>query len=147
MRLLPLLFSCLLLLTLVSCNKDDDMDTAPSRMELLTNGVWAGDQVHAEGTDMTTEVNTYFGIDVKQLRYNFKKDGTVEEASDIEAVPEGSWEFTNDEQAIIINKGTEEEQVFTINQLTASDLYLEGEFEIDEEMVIEAEIRLKRTSM
>ncbi|MCX2741614.1 hypothetical protein [Pontibacter anaerobius] len=143
LKLLTFLFASLLMLTLVSCSKDDDADL--SKMDLLTGGEWTGHQFWTSGMNVTDQL-VEFGYKVAKSKANFSKDGSYTMKYDGDLVQSGNWEFGSGEQTIILDEGTEDETIFTINKLTSSELYMDGEVSIDSEgyMSLEGEIRLKR---
>ncbi|WP_276495690.1 hypothetical protein [Pontibacter litorisediminis] len=144
LKLLTLFFASLSLLTLVSCDKDDDQDL--SKTEMLTGGEWTGNQVYSGGVNVTTQVEALLESDISSAKFNFAKDGSYTIKFDGNTISSGDWQFGSSEKTIVLDEGTEDENTYTVNKLTPSDLYLEGDLPVDEEgfMTIEGEIRLKR---
>ncbi|WP_266205357.1 hypothetical protein [Pontibacter kalidii] len=144
LKLFTFFFASLLMLTLTGCDKDDDSDL--SKTELLTGGEWTGDQFYVGGMNITKTLEEEFEYEIAKSRFNFGKDGSYTFKYDGSVVRSGKWEFGSGEQTIILDKGTDDENILKVKKLTSSELNLDGETSIDEEgfMSIEGEIRLKR---
>lgn len=141
LKFLTLFVASLLMLSLVSCDKDDDKDL--SKKDLLTGGEWTGDQIWMLGNNMTETLKNY-GVTASQTKIDFKKDGTYTIKYEGETQQDGEWEFGSDETVFITNKGTSDETEYTINKLTSSELHMEGLFAMDETTEMSMEIRMKR---
>ncbi|OKL41721.1 hypothetical protein [Pontibacter flavimaris] len=141
LNLFTLFFASLFMLTLVSCDKDDDKDL--SKTELLTGGEWTGDQIWMLGNNMTETLKNY-GVTASQIQLDFKKDGSYTIKSEGEVMQDGAWEFSTGEKEITTDKGTSDENKYEINKLTSSELHLEGLFPIGDGSEMSMEIRLKR---
>ncbi|HEY4651060.1 MAG TPA: hypothetical protein VIG72_06575 [Pontibacter sp.] len=117
------LFAALLLVTIASCSKDDDDDATPDKDLLLTDQTWTGDKLLIGGQDVTilykdriTKTTLKFNTDGT---YTFDSDGTTKT---------GSWEFANDQKQVIMDKNAANELTADIKRLTATELWVEGEF-------------------
>lgn len=131
LRLLPLVFSFLCLITLSSCGKDDDAD--PSRKAILSAGVWQGNKFYVDGDDWTSFV------DIDNTSMEFKSDGTYifEISGDSET---GTWELTSNDQKILMDKNTSGEATADILKLTNTALnisFTEEDPDTGEDSVLE----------
>lgn len=115
-RLLPFLFAVLFLSVFTGCDKDDDKE--PTRTALLTSQVWQGNRAFVDDQDVTSF------IDMDNTTMLFKTDGTYNIV--ISGTPNtGTWEFTSNEQKLLLDKGTNEEFTIDILKLTATNLDVE----------------------
>lgn len=115
-KLLTFLFATLIISTLTSCDKDDE-DKEPSRTALLTDPTWQGNRAFIDGQDVTSF------IDIDNTSFKFKTDGKYDVV--LSGTPEnGTWEFTNNEQKLLLDKGTNSELIVDILKLTDSNLDL-----------------------
>ncbi|MFD2515854.1 hypothetical protein ACFSRY_18425 [Pontibacter locisalis] len=152
MRRFKHLFFLLLVITLVpmtSCDDDDD-DVEPSRMDLLTAGEWSGFAIFVNGADVTDFLASDEDepIDVRTWKLKFNNDGTYTIRGDgVDPSPlQGEWEFTNNEQAIILEGDSPgDTQTVEINKLTSSELFLNMTLEDEDSGTsIDGEIRFRR---
>lgn len=125
LQFLRLLFAALLMVTMVSCDNEDDDNATPNNQSLLTAGVWNGDKIYYQGIDVTEDFAAI--IDVKDTSIKFTKDGTYTITSD-GSEEKGTWEFANNETQILMDKGTDDEMLVDVNKLTATELWVEGDF-------------------
>lgn len=140
------MLASLTMLTFTSCD-DDDEDKEPTRTDILTAEEWRGDAIFANGMDVTEDAIEWIGLDIRDSRIKFNKDGTY--VTYLESVPddtaEGEWEFTSNEQAIILDKGSADEETVNIKTLTDSDLVFQEQVEIpDIPVPVTAELRYTR---
>ena len=112
-KLLTFLFATLIISTLSSCDKDDDKE--PSRTALLTDPTWQGNRAFIDGQDITSL------IDIDNTSFKFKTNGTYDVVLSGTA-ENGTWEFTNNEQKLLLDKGTDGELPVDILRLTDSNL-------------------------
>ena len=120
LRLLPLVFSFLCLLTLASCGKDDD---PKSKAELLTAGNWTGNKIYSGGSDITSMMKG-FGYDITKSTIRFNSDGNYSATFNGDSET-GTWEFKNGETYLLMD-GQDDVK---INKLDANNLYLYDEAE------------------
>ncbi|MBC5992376.1 hypothetical protein [Pontibacter cellulosilyticus] len=114
-KLLTFLFATLIITTLTSCDKDDDKE--PSRTALLTDPTWQGNRAFIDGQDVTSF------IDIDNTSFKFKTNGTYDIV--LTGTSEnGTWEFTNNEQKLLLDKGTDSELPVDILRLTDANLDL-----------------------
>jgi hypothetical protein len=152
-RVFALFFIMLLAAAAVSCDDDDD-DVEPSRMELLTAGTWTGAAIFVGGSDFTEFFKNLEDEpwDITTWRLNFNRNGTYTIQGDwLEPSPYGgTWEFLNNEQAILFNKGVLDangeltEEIATIRRLSSSELYLDMDVGDEDGSTMEGEIRFRR---
>ncbi len=142
-KLLPYLFALLLVTSLSSCGKDDDKDKEPTKRDLLTAQPWTGEAIYIFGQDQSELFKQELGFDIKQNEVRYDKDGTYSDKHGRMTFT-GKWEFTNNEQSIIFDKGTEDEYTSRIMRLTAQEFYLEHMLEFEDEDPIPLEFRYKR---
>lgn len=83
------------------------------------------------------------GINVSDIKITFNDNGTY--TSDFAGDQDsGTWEFTNNEQAIILDRGVQDDELTaTINRLDNSELFLEGEFSTEDGTTLEGEFRFR----
>lgn len=137
LQFLSYLFAALLMVTLVSCDDDDD-DATPDKEALLTAGVWTGSKIYYNGVDMTEDFSSF--LDVESTTIRFFNDGTYTVDVDGNA-EDGTWEYTNNQTQILMDKGTDDELVADVNKLTSTELWVEGDFA---DMGDEIEVRFVR---
>ncbi len=146
-RVLALFFIMLFAVSAVSCDDDDD-DVEPSRMELLTGGTWTGAAIFVGGSDLTDFFKNFEDDpwDITTWRLSFNRNGTYTIQGDwVEPSPySGTWEFTNNEQAILFDKGNPDAETIIIKRLTSSELYLDMEIEDEDGSTMTGEVRLRR---
>ncbi len=128
LQFLSYLFAALFMVTMVSCDDDDDdnVDPTASNTELLTAGVWTGNKVFFNGNDVTELAKDQ--IDVSTTTVKFETNGTYTGTIPGRTEASGTWEFTNDESQVIMDSGTDNELTVDINMLSATELWAEGEF-------------------
>jgi hypothetical protein len=146
-RVLALFFIMLLAFSVVSCDDDDD-DVEPSRMELLTAGTWTGAAIYVNGSDLTELFKNFEDDpwDIATWRLTFNRNGTYTIQGDwLDPSPfSGTWEFANNEQAILFDKNDPDAETITITRLTSSELYLDMEIEDEDGTPMDGEIRFRR---
>ncbi|WP_347159343.1 hypothetical protein [Pontibacter chitinilyticus] len=150
LQYLAFLFMALSALTFSSCGSDDDdNDTSPSNKALLTGGTWTGKSILLDDVDYTDTL-ALVGLDVSDWNFKFNDNGTVTTTL-WDSTGTGNWEFANNEQAIVFEKGTADETTATIKKLTASELNLEftgdellGDDPNDSTLIEKVEIRYTR---
>ena len=118
-KFLSYLFAALLMVTTVSCDDDDDNST-PNNTSLLTASTWTGDKVFVQNIDVTENPSAPF--DVKDITVKFNNDGTYS-GQIIGATEDGTWEFNNSQNQIILDKDTDDELTVDINKLTSTELW------------------------
>ncbi|MFD2245294.1 hypothetical protein [Pontibacter ruber] len=126
LRLITLLFLSFFVVTLASCD-DDDEDKDPSRTDLLTAGLWTGNSVYYQGQDVSQFLRDSAQFEIKDLTTRFDKNGEYRETLGRTIV--GTWEFANNEQDIIFDKGTNNELTVNVTRLTATEFYYEQDFQ------------------
>ena len=120
-----------LLLTLPSCSDDDE--NQPSRTQLLTESTWVfNEAVHA---DLETELLITLLFDDTEVK--FVDDGSYSTYDPISKDWDfGTWEFTNSEGTIVMDKNTQDESSADVITLDANNLRLKynsleyGNFEL-----------------
>lgn len=139
LRLLFFILLSILTVPLTSC--DDDDDDQPSRRQLLTSSQWTAFAVYQNGQDVTPLLSIA-GVNVSSIKITFNDNGTytLDFAGDQDS---GAWEFTNNEQAIILNRGMQDELTADINRLDNQELFLEGEFSTNSGTTLEGEFRFR----
>ncbi|MHC2992842.1 hypothetical protein OB13_15100 [Pontibacter sp. HJ8] len=142
LRLFTFLFAALLMTSLSGCSKDDD-DNEPSQRDLLTAGQWTGVSIWAYGQDISRMFIDETGYDIKKNLVKYDKAGTYADRYERMTLS-GTWEFTDNEQSILHDKGTEDEYTSRIIKLTSTELYLEQTIEFEEEEPVTLEIRFSR---
>lgn len=125
-QLLSFLFCMVLLVSMTSCDKDDE-DKEPSKNDLLTAGLWTGNSVYVQGQDITQLLRDSADFDVRQLSTRFDKNGEYRETYGRTIV--GTWEFTNNEQRILFDKGTSQAYTVEITKLNATEFYYEQDID------------------
>ena len=131
----------MLLLSLISCR--DEETIAPSKTDLLTSGEWTGTSIYHNGEDITHVIMSTEDFDIRNVKIKFYKGGTYEDNNN-GIISNGKWEFADNEQIIIIDKGTQDEWQLPITKLTGQELYLIDWFYNGENEKIEGEMRFKR---
>lgn len=111
------------MLTLVSCDKDDDGDNVSPNVALLTAGEWQGSAVYRNGEDNTSEFEELNHIDWNNHSAIFKRDGSYAQYYEDNALIEGMWAFENDEQVIVFDKGTDDEYSIIISKLDEDEFF------------------------
>ncbi|WP_439882220.1 hypothetical protein ACSX1A_03455 [Pontibacter sp. MBLB2868] len=107
-------------IALVGCDKDEDKE--PTKTDLLTSVTWKGNRVFVDGQDATSFV------DVDNTSIKFDKNGEYTFVFDGDQI-QGNWEFSSDEQKIILDKGSQDETTVDLLLLTASNLNLKFNLE------------------
>ncbi|MER2997128.1 lipocalin family protein [Pontibacter populi] len=126
LQFLTYLFAVLFTVTMVSCDDDDDdNDVDPGKEAMLTAGVWTGDKIYYQGADFTEQLSGF--LDIKSATVDFNADGTYTGNLDGDS-ESGTWEFTNNETQIIMDADTDDEIIVDINRLTATELWVEGDY-------------------
>jgi hypothetical protein len=147
-KLLALFLVTVLAFSTVSCNDDDDDDAEPSRTALLTGGQWTGTALYVGSQNITDllidEDDPDNSFDVRKWTATFNSNGTYSTTYDGSASESGRWEFTNNEQSILFDKGTDDEETATINRLTSTELYIVQPWETDDNMTVDVEARFAR---
>ncbi|NDK55946.1 hypothetical protein [Pontibacter fetidus] len=125
LQFLSYLFAALLMFTTVSCDDDDDNDNVnPDKEALLLADVWTGSKIYLGGQDVTEDYKDIFDVTTVSVKfyedgtYTFDMDGTAED---------GTWEFANNQTQVLLDKGTDDEELVDINKLTATELWAEGD--------------------
>lgn len=141
LRLLTQLAFLFLFVGLSSCDKDEDKE--PTRSELLTGGTWSGFAVYADNQDVTQLFKEELEYDITKNTLKFNSDGTYADTYERVTVS-GTWEFTNNEQSILFDKGDiDNEYTAKVSKLDGQDLYLQQDITLDDE-TITLEVRYKR---
>ncbi|MCC9168386.1 DUF5004 domain-containing protein [Pontibacter harenae] len=124
LRHFTLLLAFLIMLTAVSCSKENEKedDVEPNKYELLTANTWQGNRIFIEGQDWSSL------FDMDDTNMTFNKNGTYVYLLGGET-NEGTWELTADDQKLLMNKNTEEEFSVDILTLTNSNLNITWEEE------------------
>jgi hypothetical protein len=125
-RLITLLFLSLFAITLAGCDNDDE-DKDPSKTDLLTAGLWTGNSVYVQGQDITQLLRDSSKFEIKDLSTRFDKNGEYRETLGRTLV--GTWEFANNEQSILFDKGTANEYTVKITKLSATEFYYEQDIQ------------------
>jgi hypothetical protein len=95
----------------VACKKEED----PTRSELISR-VWKVASVISNGsTDTQTDYSAY--------RLTFKSDGSYTFTNALTSITPttGTWELADNEQSLLLNKGTSAEQKAIIQQITSNN--------------------------
>ncbi|WP_299708163.1 hypothetical protein [uncultured Pontibacter sp.] len=146
-KLLALFLVMVLAFSTVSCDDDDD-DAEPTRTALLTGGQWTGTALFLGTQDISDwlidEDDPDNSFDVKKWKVTFNSNGTYSSTYDGSAAESGRWEFTNNEQSILFDKGTADEETARINQLTSSELYIVQAWETEDNQTVDIEARFAR---
>jgi hypothetical protein len=121
-KLLTFLFALLLVTSMSSCKKDEDK--GPSKSDMLTAGEWRGASIWFNGTDVTRELreDEEYPFDVSQLYIKFDKAGTYLDTYS-GMTGNGTWEFAQNEEAILLDKGTSRESTVRVTKLTDTEFY------------------------
>ncbi len=114
--LLVILWACLLN---TSCKKEDGSQPNPATSKkALISKTWKVDQVIINDVrDQTT--------DYSSVRFQFKSDGTYK-VNAVTGNVEGIWELSSNEQKLLTDKGTADEDEVTILLLNESQFHLEN---------------------
>lgn len=108
-------------LILSSCGKDDD--PAKSKTVLLTQHTWKFSAVTSDfpGFDLFKEE---FATDYESDEFKFNEDKTYTytNTADASANMSGKWEFSSDETKLILDKGTDDEETYTVVKLDEGTL-------------------------
>ncbi|NEM97373.1 lipocalin family protein [Pontibacter burrus] len=137
LQLLSYLFAALFMVTMVSCNDDDDNDNVtPDREGLLVGKTWRGDKIFVNGVDLTATKPG--GVDVTTINIVFKADGTFtgtlvddDNSNDTDS---GRWTLSSDGTKLTLtddddnSSDDDDDIILTVNRLTATELWLEGDF-------------------
>lgn len=140
-KLLSYFFAMLLVASMSSCDKDDDK--GPSKRDMLTASQWRGASVWWNGTDVTRELreDEEISFDVSQLSIRFDKAGTYLDTYS-GTTDNGTWEFTQNEEALLLDKSTYRERTVRITKLTDTEFhYIES---YDESGGLDFEFRFTR---
>lgn len=112
---------------MTSCSKDDDDDDSKTATELLTANTWNATKFEMSMAGMTMDMMQEPGA---KFNITFKTDGTYSVVESIfgeeESTDSGTWEFIEDETAILFDKGTEDEMELTVNSLSSSMVKVSG---------------------
>jgi hypothetical protein len=121
-KLLTFLFALLLVTGMSSCKKDEDK--GPSKRDMLTAGQWRGASIWFNGNDVTRELreDEDFPFDVSQLYIKFDQAGTYLDTYS-GRTGNGTWEFAQNEEAILLDKGTSRESTVQVTKLTDTEFY------------------------
>lgn len=128
-QFLTYLFAALFTITMVSCSDDDDDkdDTiTPGKEALLIADTWFGSKVYYQGADFTEQAKTY--LDITTVSIEFSESGTYTGNISGDDSETGTWEFTNNDTQIIMDKGTPDELIVDVNRLSTTELWVEGDF-------------------
>lgn len=116
---------CVLLLTLVSCEKDND--SQPSRSENLTSGGWKFEKATAGGFDVSSQVPSCYKDNV--ITFQTGGTGTVTEGADVcvpPADPTFTWSLQNNDTelnlSLVLLPGSS--NIFKIVTLNQTNLVL-----------------------
>lgn len=121
-KTLALLFIALFTFAAVGCKKDKD--TEPTRLDLLTVGEWRGDAIYIYGENETDWYLEVSGYDIKKNTVKYDRAGTYGDRYERVTI-NGDWEFSNNEQSILYDKGTEDEYTARIIKLSPNELQVE----------------------
>ena len=101
---IQLMLPAILLLSLLSCSKDneDDNDRVKTKMELLTQKAWVYDEYFTDYDESPTVVAYKRGkinntINLSQVTVKFNTDGTYTETLTAGGTLAGTWKFLNNE--------------------------------------------------
>ena len=138
------LLTLLLLLSAIvfsGCDKDKD-DPEPTRTDLLAAGTWEGFGIYYAGQNLTQDFADE-GYDIRKYSLRFEKNGYYTEIYDGTSNA-GRWEFSSNEQSIILNKGNPNEITVNVLKLDTQELYIDYTVEISgNEYVLEERFKLK----
>lgn len=142
LHLITLLLVTLCTLSLTSCDDDDEENVSPNEA-LLTNGEWTGEGIYARPypflplTNLAEFLRTVGEdeladeLDITTTTFDFEPDGTFSATRDGDTET-GTWEFTDNEQRIIISGddlvltgANNEDATFTILLLSPTQFNLE----------------------
>ncbi|WP_242928417.1 hypothetical protein [Pontibacter vulgaris] len=123
LRKLNYLFAALFVLVLLGCGDDEDKE--PSRRDLLTSTTWQANHVFLDGVDVTSRV------DLTQTSFKFEKNGNYTFKFDGNPII-GTWEFADNEQKLVLDKGTGDEENVKILLLSATNFNVQFE-EVDDD--------------
>ncbi len=93
LRFLSFLFAAFFLITLSSCDKDDDEEVAPNKSALLTAHAWQGNTVYLNGIKAPDDA---IRLEIKTIKLNFTNDRTFTATYRDSGVPqtvEGLWDL------------------------------------------------------
>ena len=108
---IPIIFSGLLLLGLLSCSKDKDDDKVKTKMELLTQKTWVYDEFFTDYDESPTVLAYKRGksnntLNLSNITVKFNTDGTYTETLQAGGTLAGTWKFLNNEtQTEVKNTG------------------------------------------
>ncbi len=154
---------CVIFLFLLSaCDKDDPKPQnnliGNWTIQSLTIDIRIGNQTfvaylmaigfsEAEAQEFANSFNDSFAQSISGT-IEFKADGSYRAVDETGSVTTGKWELTADNKTLTTDKGTEDETVFTVKTLTASNLNLSASVEDDEmdveDFVINMELQLTK---
>lgn len=126
---LTYLFAALLTVTMVSCSDDDDNNddnVTPEKEALLVAETWYGSKVYYQGSDFTEQAKAF--LDITTVTVEFSESGTYTGNISGDDTETGTWEFTNNDTQIIFDKDTPDSFTVDVNKLTATELWVEGDF-------------------
>jgi len=99
---IQLIFSGILLLGLLSCSKDKDIDKIKTKMELITQKTWVYDEYITDYDESPTvlaykrgKANNSMNLSLVTVKFN--TDGTYSETLPNGAAGTGTWKFLNNE--------------------------------------------------
>ena len=112
-----------LVVLLVSCNKDEETKIKPTTRELITSAAWKVSNYSSLASDaLTLSVlkgwNDELVTDPLNVTYNPNGTFLYSDSSDY-----GTWELSGD-KTIIFEKGTSDELISTIDQITSTKFVL-----------------------
>ena len=101
----------LILVILFDLSSCETVEPEPSKFEILTANTWKMTKVILDGEDVS---NSSSGIMLLHLTFN--SDGTYVETAGT-FTNQGVWEFTDDENTIVLDKGLSDEESLEIIEL------------------------------
>ncbi|WP_338812885.1 lipocalin family protein [Bernardetia sp. Wsw4-3y2] len=114
-----------------SCKKDDE-DVTEEIKESIIIGRWEGEtvtiSVNQNGVILPTQTH-----DISNTMIEFNADGTYNSTGNDEdgnlVDNSGTWKLSNGDKEIIFDASTEDEDIYTIDTLTESDLKISSQEE------------------
>jgi hypothetical protein len=125
LKLLTFLLAALFITSFSSCKKEKD--TEPSRKELLTSGQWTGHKIYMYGQDITHLYKEQMNWDMSKNIMKYDAKGTFTDTYE-KTTRSGTWEFIENEEKILHNKGEDDELIVTIKTLSAKQFIAVFEF-------------------
>ncbi|WP_347159342.1 hypothetical protein [Pontibacter chitinilyticus] len=131
-RLLSYLFAALFLVTLFSCNNNDDNSVAPDKNQLLTAHPWKGDALYLNGYKVD---NNSTALDISSFKVTFKDDRTYSATYDYNGSTQseqGLWDLKENNTKMNFPFLNEPGELSDVTRLTENNFDVSTIFTLDD---------------